>query len=331
MLVAPDIHRIEAPFGPRVNYSYLLVGTDAAMLVDTGTDATARSHLPDYLASVGVRPEAVRYVVNTHSDWDHVAGNGAVRELLPSALFCCHELDRAMTEDIEVMIRDRYSEFEEPHGIGETEETKAAVRDGSRSTPIDLALQGGEWFHLGDGWRVEVVHTPGHSHGSISVVDPRSGSAIIGDAVLGTAVPNADGTPAFPPTYRYVDTYEASIARLRALQPQAVLTSHYPLYEGSAGEEFLAASQAYVERVEAALHDEIARREDGATMQELVDSLGAGLGDWPEEASSALSFPFAGHLERMEREGHVSAESGGGSVRYRAAGGDRPGSAVDTA
>lgn len=309
MEVVEGIHRIETPFGGRVNAVYLFAGSERGLLVDTATDQTGAKYVGQYLDHIGYEAGKVRYVLNTHSDWDHIAGNRAIRELAPDAVVACHELDRPMIEDIERMIADRYCEFAADHGFTESDESKAAIRDGTRTVPIDVGLMGGETLHLGRGWRVEVVHTPGHSWGSISVYDPRSAALVVGDAVLGDAVPFADGRPAFPPTYRYVDSYVSSAKRMQGLAVHALLSSHYPIYDHRAGREFLAVTLGYVDRVETALRRALA---DGQprSMRQLARELGPTLGSWPEEASEALAFPFAGHLERLLSHRLIEARPG---------------------
>ena len=89
MEIAEGIHRIETPLGDRVNCVYLLAGTRCALLFDTAIDPVVASHVEPYLARVGVEPARVRYVVNSHCDWDHHGGNGAVRDLAPAAVLCC--------------------------------------------------------------------------------------------------------------------------------------------------------------------------------------------------------------------------------------------------
>jgi len=53
MEVAPGIHRIQTPFGDRFVCLYLLVGSEAALLVDTGVDATPGEYLAPYLDEIG--------------------------------------------------------------------------------------------------------------------------------------------------------------------------------------------------------------------------------------------------------------------------------------
>jgi glyoxylase-like metal-dependent hydrolase (beta-lactamase superfamily II) len=315
MEIAPRIHRIEAPLGDRFVCMYLLVGEEGALLLDTGLDAMPEQYLVPYLDTIGIGPEKIRYVLNSHADFDHTAGNASVRALCPQAIFMCHALDRHMVEDVEAMIALRYSEYEQDHGIGDGEETKDFIRSVSRHIPIDVTLQGGEVLCLGGGWDIEVWHTPGHTYGHISLYDAASNALIIADAALHNAVPTALGAPAFPPTYRYVDTYAASIQRLASRQASTLLTSHYPMCRDAAVAEFLAESRAYVERVDGEL---VRQLQSGGqhSLRQLCAALGPILGTWPAEASAYLCFPLMGHLERLLQHGRVQTDRRDGVTVY---------------
>ena len=315
MELAPGIHRIETPLGDRVNAAYLLVGSRRSLLIDTGTKESADQIL-DGCAEAGAPNPS--WVVTTHADWDHAAGNGVIRRRSPNSLLSCHEQDRAMIEDVDLMISDRYGEFLHDHGFDETDQSKDAIRAATAVTAMDISLTGGEVFNLGDDWRVTVIHTPGHSHGSISVFDPRNSTLIIGDAVLGSAVPLANGAPAFPPTYRYIDEYLATIDAIRRLAPDLLLTSHYPIYVGSKVSTFLDESTDFTQRVEAAMRGAFRGSDVPLGMVELANAVSADLGDWPPAAAALLLFPMAGHLERFISSGSVapSPRAGDTIVRY---------------
>lgn len=301
MEIAPGVHQIVAPLGERSNALYLYVGSQAALLVDTGLDADPVGTLVPYLRSIAIDADAITWVVNTHGDFDHMGGNASLRALAPNARFMCGAGDRQIVEDVERMIADRYGEFAAAHGLDDTDDTKAWIRANAKAAPIDVAVLGGEQVELGDGWSVEIVRTPGHSHGSVSVWEPRSRSLAIGDAVLGEAVPFADGRPAFPPTYRYVEEYVDTIEQLQRMNIDSLLTSHYGLFEGPAAAAFLVGTMRYVDRVEAALRDALAVHAE-ATLAWLVATLGPVLGDWPEAAGQYLCYPLLGHLERLEHQ-----------------------------
>lgn len=318
MEVAPGIERIEVPFGDRINAVYLLTGSRRSLLVDTTTNDTAGQVL-DACADAGARTPT--WVVTTHSDWDHAAGNGVIRDSSPDSQLLCHEQDRAMIEDVELMIADRYSEFAHHHGFDETDESKDAIRAGTSQTWMDISLTGGEQFDLGDR-HVQVLHTPGHSNGSISILDPQNAAMIVGDAVLGNAVPLADGAPAFPPTYRYLDDYLATTAGIRQQAPSLLLTSHYPIYSGTAAMEFLDETRRFTDRVEAALIDALRRVAEPVGLLEVATAVSPDLGDWPAAAAPALLFPLHGHLERLLAAGTVTPlrELADTITRYRWAG-----------
>src|SRR5262249_28666449 len=117
MEVAPRIHRIEWRFGDRVVCSYLFVGDERMLLVDTGIDSPPSEAIVPYLGRIDIGLARLSYVVISHADLDHMGGNAALKEHAPNALFLCHELDRAMVESTERLIRDRYGEHAADHAI----------------------------------------------------------------------------------------------------------------------------------------------------------------------------------------------------------------------
>ncbi|MEZ4868681.1 MAG: MBL fold metallo-hydrolase [Caldilineaceae bacterium] len=317
MEIAPGIHRIEAPLGERFVAVYLLVGQEDALLIDTGMDDTPGQCIAPYLDQIGLAPSKIRYVLTSHADFDHTAGNASLKEMAPGALFLCHPLDQAMVEDIELMISARYGEFAADHGIDEPEAGKEFIRNSSRHVPVNLTVCGGETIRLGADWQVAILHAPGHSRGHLTVHDQRSRSLIICDATLGNAVLFKNGKPAFPPTYRYVDSYVATMNRFRGMQVETLLTCHYPIYRGASVAEFLAESRAYVDRVDQALLGALAGATPAPTLRELCTTLSPILGEWPTTASDYLAFPLYGHLERLLQYGAITTGRRGGLMTFQ--------------
>ena len=168
---------------------------------------------------------------------------------------------------------------------------------------IDFTLTGGESIRLGPDWTLEVWHTPGHSYGHISLYDPRGHNLIIADATLYNAVLRADGQAAFPPTYRYVDTYLASMQRIAATKANFLFTSHYPVYQGADVAQFMAESRIFVDRVDENL---IKALQTEHSLKDLTDLLSPDLGEWPAESNAYACFPLLGHLERLVLHGRVT-------------------------
>jgi len=315
MEVKPGIHRIETLLGGRLNALYLLVGDEHALLVDTGVARTPHEAILPYLDSIGLTPDRIRYVVITHADFDHMGGAAALRQIVPTAAFLCHVMDRPWIERTDRLIDENYGQFRVDHGIDETDEAKAFIRANAQGTPIDIGVTGGETIRLGTDWSIEVLHTAGHTRGHLSVYDAHHRTAIITDTALWHGLVTKDGAPAFPPTYRFVDSYLSSIQRLQGLPIDTLLTSHYPVQSGPAVAAFLGESRAYADRVEAALRDELTHAETPRTMRELITALGPRLGDWAD--ATMLAYPLAGHLERLAQYGLVVSDRRGAVVTWR--------------
>jgi glyoxylase-like metal-dependent hydrolase (beta-lactamase superfamily II) len=319
MELRPGLHRIVAPLGERFVALYLFVGEHSALLVDTGIRESITETLLPYLAEAGIDPATVRWAVNTHCDFDHTGGNGALKAALPHVEILAHRLDRALTEDVQRLIDERYGEFRETDGFDDPPETTAYLRSVTDLVPVDRVLEGGEEFDLG-GRSVRVLHVPGHSPGHVAVHDTANRALAIGDATLGTTVPFADGRAAFPPTYRDVGPYVDSIALFRSLRPELVLTAHYPVYEGAGAAGFLDESEDYTLRIDAVVRDVLTAAGEPLTTLELVRAAGAALGPWGPDALDYAVFPVTGNLERLEERGEVrSATDASGRRRWTAA------------
>jgi len=304
MLLRPGLHRIQAPLGERFVALYLFEGPDGALLFDTGIADSVTGTLLPYLRTIGFDLARLRWVVSSHCDFDHTGGNAVLAEAAPHAEFLAGEADVAMTEDLELLITGRYGEFAGPDGFDDPPATTALVRASTRLRPVDRALHGGEVFDLGDR-RIEVLAAPGHSPGHLALWDATHRALAISDAVLGETVPTADGAPAFPPTYRDLDPYLATIRRLQSMHPELVLTAHYPVYEDEAAREFLAVSERYTQRVDAAVTEALRTAGTALTTRELISRIAGRLGSWDPAAAEYLIFPVTGHLERMLRAGDV--------------------------
>lgn len=304
MEVAPGIHRIEAPLGDRYVALYLVVGDDAALLVDSGITESIPTTLLPYLPHIGLPAERIRFALGTHGDFDHIGGNAALRHAVPDVVLMCGEDDRSLVNHVDRIITERYGEFAAEHGFDETDESRAYIRSVTHTARVDVGLRGGERFDLG-GRVVHILHTPGHSHGHVSVHDSATDALMIGDAVLGSSVLTAAGAPAFPPTYRHVDSYRATIARMAAMAPAQLLCSHYPVYRGGAAGDFLAESLAYTDRVDHAVLRTLQAAESPLTLLDLVAEVRPALGTWAPGPAQLLVYPLLGHLEALEQRGMV--------------------------
>lgn len=165
--VAPGVLALYEPGHFEEVISYLVTGSDRAVLIDTGLGIGAIAPLVRSLTDLPIQ------VVLTHSHPDHVGG-------------AAHFADVAAFDS--EFTRQRLARgYEDLSGlITPTSVWKAlpASFDASRYAINPLApsrwLQDGDRIELGDR-TLEVVHTPGHTPGSICLLDRTNGVLFTGD------------------------------------------------------------------------------------------------------------------------------------------------------
>jgi glyoxylase-like metal-dependent hydrolase (beta-lactamase superfamily II) len=253
MEVAPGIHRIEGDLGERYVCQYLLLGEERTLLVDTGLRDMPEQVIAPYLAGLDLSLSDIDDVLISHADVDHCGGNRALRDAAPEARLLCGEADRAWIESNAAMLAGNYRWYE-AYGFGPApEDISFLEHELGADTPVDVGLRGGETLPLGPSWQVEVLALPGHTPGHLALWDERSEAAIITDAALADGVCDRDGNRLIPPRYYSATDYEATIRRLRALDPSILLTAHYAVMDRDATRAFLDRSLAFVDAVREAV------------------------------------------------------------------------------
>jgi glyoxylase-like metal-dependent hydrolase (beta-lactamase superfamily II) len=281
MEVAPGIHRVESDLGPRFVCQYVLAGEERTVLVDTGMPETPATVIGPYLQSLGRSLDDLDLVLITHADLDHSGGKAAIRERSPRAVLACPELDRRWIESADAMVNENYL-WHESYGFEEPDEQgRGELREGcGPDAPVDIGLRGGETVRLGPGWRVEILHLPGHTLGHLGVWDPRSRAVVIVDAVLERGIYDRAGNRLLPPRIYDLEAYRATIRRLRSLEPELLLTAHYPVMGREEAHAFLDRSLRFTEELEAGVREELAR---GVTdLWQLTQRLDRRVGPYPE-------------------------------------------------
>ncbi len=315
MEIAPGIHRIDASLGARVSSTYVVIGARASLLFDVGIRDTPSTVIRPYLVQNGFDPASLGWIAISHCDVDHFGGLADARASFPNARVLAHALDLAPIVNYDRYLSGRANSFVPGYGFDEDPAVLTWARSVTESGPVDLAVLGGEIIDLG-GIEVELLHVPGHTRGHLALHLREQRTLVVSDAVLGSAVVNQDGTGAFPPTYRHVDDYLATIQRLDELAATTLLTAHYPTFTGPAVHEFFHRSHVFAVRLDERVRDALERSRGGLTLHALLRQLNDGSDEWPVEGTvGALAFPVVGHVERLVETGEAEVVAGAdGSV-----------------
>jgi hydroxyacylglutathione hydrolase len=155
--------------GPLNTNTYVIydVSTLEALVIDPATDEI----LPKIsdLVSSGLK---VVGIIATHGHADHVCGVKGLRELV-----CC----RFMLHELDVEVLKESVEWALEWGID------ISFND----VRPDILLKGGEVLRLGSD-EIQIIHTPGHTPGSITIYIPSSKVLFTGDTLFKESIGRTD-------------------------------------------------------------------------------------------------------------------------------------------
>ncbi len=176
MKITKNIYAIKIPFEislsdgrklSRFVYVYLIC-SKKIYLIDSGVKGSEKI-IFDFIKSINRNPLDIQKVFFTHAHPDHI-GSAKSLEKLVGCKFYIHNLERDWVENIDLQSQQRpvpgFHDFVEgPVSIADTFEDEEVVQ-------------------LDSGLILKVLHTPGHSLGSVSFILPSDKIVFCGDAIL---------------------------------------------------------------------------------------------------------------------------------------------------
>lgn len=302
----------QLPVGP-VNV-YLLKG-DETVLVDTGPHHDlALDRLEKGLKRRGVGMEDLDVILITHGHVDHYGQAGRIAAASGAEVWV-HTLDRDTVADFSRTYDERREFYRErflPTGVpAETLKLLGGffdyLKNLARGAPVHKTFEDGDVLNLA-GWDFEVVHTPGHSAGSVCLQHDRT--LLAGDTVLKHITPNAAFGGADGESVGMAD-YLLSLDRLEQCDVRELYTGHGPRVDDLAGfiENY---RNLYLSRRDIFL-DFLSGK--GHTAMEMVDHL---FGELPIEEVFLGITEILGHLEILQRDGLVEVEEKDSLLYYTA-------------
>ena len=166
---------------------------DGKTIVDSGTGSNF-VRLYEIFKKLNLDFDNIGNIVNTHMHWDHIGGNGFFK----NAKIHIHE------KDADVLER------------GDSEKSNAMYFNGNmKPMKVEKKLKDGDEVF---GFRV--IHSPGHTPGSVCLFDPKDKILISGDTIFSDGVGRTD-----LPGGNEADL-EKSIERLSQLDVEIILPGH---------------------------------------------------------------------------------------------------------
>lgn len=304
-LLADGVWVVELPLphrgGVEATNCYLFAGDDGVHLVDPGWDTPDNlERLDAGLRDAGFTRADVRSATATHLHPDHLGLGSRLRaeDDIPVAL---HRLEH------EALARPLYPAAEETiarWGIPPefTDEVRANIVPRSQPPGLsaDVVLDDGDLLPI-PGRRLRVVHTPGHTVGSICLHDEDADLLLTGDHVLPLVNPGL-GLGGFIPDDDPLGLALDSYARIAQYDSAEVLPGHGARFPGVAAR---AAQIADRHRRRSAEIGALAAEHPGATVWQIASRV-AWTGGWESLVGflrlSALSQTEM-HLRHLARRG----------------------------
>ena len=249
------IHPIRIPFQLPVNekkkvdrivYSYIVTGKDLC-LVDTGT-VGGEHFIVAALSELGFSVKDIKRVINTHEHPDHVGGNTFFKENA-QPLFACHAEAARWIESLDIQFKER--------------PIPGFYTLAGESIQVHQKLQDGDEIDLGGGTSLQVIFTPGHSPGSISLFCPQDGSLIVGDAIQ-----PVDSLPLYNNLVRTRDSLKR-LMNLSGVQRMYLAWVEKP-YTGEEIKEVIRTSLDYLDRIDAVVRQVVGELSQDASPENIT-------------------------------------------------------------
>jgi glyoxylase-like metal-dependent hydrolase (beta-lactamase superfamily II) len=204
--------------------TYIIVDNDGVTIIDAGLPRTEKKILA-YVASLGKSPQDVRRIIITHADLDHFGGLAALQKATGARTY-------ASQIEAEAMAKGESSRPIKPAGFSLRRMLFSLLSPFIKAAPVQVDSIIAEGKTLPALGGLQVLETPGHTPGHISLFAPSSGVLFCGDSI----VSNKKGLQGSRPGITWNETKARESERKQAgLGAQIVCSGHGPVVKEAAG------------------------------------------------------------------------------------------------
>lgn len=202
---------------------YIIIDPDGLTLIDTGIPGSDKKIL-QYMRERGFSAKDLVRIIITHSDVDHVGGLDALKRASGARVY-------ASAIEAAAIAKGEPSRRIQPARLGRRL-FMAVVRRffKAKPVPVDEIVREGQRLDVLGG--LEVLETPGHTPGHISLFSPSTGILFVGDSIVSRDTGLAGSLPAN--TWDQAKATE-SVRRQAALGAQVICSGHGPVVKDAVG------------------------------------------------------------------------------------------------
>lgn len=191
-----------------------LIKGEQPILIDAGNPGSGKKILKK-IEEHGIAPEEIKLIIMTHAHSDHFGGLHFLTETLDAKVAIHQQEAENLTNGDDTEVK--------PVGIkGHLAKMLIPNIPNLKGVSPDIVIQE-EMSLEAFGVNGKVIHTPGHTPGSVSVILD-SGEAIVGDLIMGGFI--RSDTPDFAIFAFDTDQIKESVKKVLSYEPKTVYVSH---------------------------------------------------------------------------------------------------------
>lgn len=207
-----------------VSNTYVIVDDDGLTVIDSGLPRSEKKILK-FISSQGKSAQNVKRIIITHADMDHFGGLAALQKASGARTY-------ASQIEADAIANGKPSRDIQPKGISLRRVLFALVGPFFKAAPvqIDEIIAEGQTLPILGG--LQVIETPGHTPGHISLFAPSAGILFCGDSM----VTDEEGLRGSRSGLTWNDAKARESERKQAgLGAQIVCSGHGPVVKDAAG------------------------------------------------------------------------------------------------
>lgn len=287
------LYQLETPFGTE-SVSLYLIHADKTLLVDAGVFGTPTRLLAPAIREIGLGVGDIDMVVATHAHVDHRGGLGELR--LAGVPIAASAEERARIESNAPVLAEVAENYGRLECLAQADGRRGFLADLlGGPAPVACEIGDGTTLHLARDVTLEVLATPGHTAGSVSLYWRERGGMFTGDAV------GAQTAKGRLPVTNAAHLVARGLSRIADVDPGTLWMahpSHFEDLESSAVAHGRDLARALVgetrrthEEIAAVLTDVLAQ-DPGVSDRALAAAAGARLADrWKLTTASGTGLP----------------------------------------